>query len=82
MGKPQPFPDSKESDDTYCPYQITGAGDQRVRYAAGVDAFQAIELALKMIGADLSNLNRGLNGRLCWECDQSGGLGFPVFPEI
>jgi hypothetical protein len=81
LGKPQPFPDSPEADDFYCPFQITGAGDERVRYAAGVDGFQAIELTVKLIGVVLSKLSRELNGRLRWECDENGGIGFPGYPE-
>jgi hypothetical protein len=49
-------------------------------YAAGVDAFQALELALKMIGADLAFSNRRLDGQLRREYDADGDLGFPI-PE-
>jgi hypothetical protein len=43
-------------------------------------SFQALELALKMIGADLAFLNRKLDGQLRWESDANGDLGFPI-PE-
>ena len=79
MGKPRPLPDAL-GDDHYCPYQISGAGTERIFYGAGVDAFQALELGLKMIGVDLAVLNGKLDGQLRWECDEQGGLGFP-FPE-
>ena len=79
MGKPLPLPDAL-GDDHYCPYQISGAGTERIFYGAGVDAFQALELGLKMIGVDLAVLNGKLDGQLRWECDEQGGLGFP-FPE-
>ena len=45
LGRPQPSPDGPQSGEYFCRFQITGVGDERVRYAAGVDAFQAIELA-------------------------------------
>jgi hypothetical protein len=77
MGKPEPLPDAL-GDDQYCPFQITGIGTERVKYAAGVDAFQSIELALKMIGAELTRLNQKHGGRLRWECDEHGDLGFPI----
>jgi hypothetical protein len=76
MGKPQPLPKAL-GDDHFCPIQITGAGSENVKYAAGVDAFQSIELALKQIGALLAALNREHEGQLRWECDEHGDLGFP-----
>jgi hypothetical protein len=79
MGKPQPSPDSL-GDDYYCPYEISGPDTERRFYGAGVDAFQALELGLKMIGADLAFLNRKLDGQLRWECGANGDLGFPI-PE-
>ena len=79
MGKPQPLPDAL-GDDHYCPFQITGLGSERVTYAAGVDAFQSLELCMKMIGAKLAFLNEMHGGQLRWECDEQGGFGFPV-PE-
>src|SRR5260370_15024306 len=77
MGKPQPLPDAL-GDDHYCPYQISGAGTERIFYGAGVDAFQALELGLKMIGVDLAVLNRKLDGQLRWDRAEQGDLGFPL----
>ena len=36
-----------------CNYQIAGVNDDVVRSAAGEDSMQALELAIKMIGAEL-----------------------------
>ena len=44
----------------------------------GVDAFQAMQLAMQFIGGTLMQLNRKNDGRLRWECDEQGGFGFPV----
>lgn len=77
MGQPQLLPDAL-GDAHFCPYQISGAGADKIFYGAGVDAFQAVELGLKMIGAELAAFNRRLDGQLRWECDEHGGLGFPV----
>jgi len=77
MGKPQPLPEAL-GDDHFCPIQIIGAGSENVKYAAGVDAFQSIELAFKLIGTLLSVLNREHNGQFRWECDEDGNLGFPL----
>src|SRR6266498_1404611 len=76
MGKPYPLPNAL-GDDHYCPVQITGIGSEKVTHAAGVDAFQSLELALKMIGSKLAFLNREHHNQLRWECDEEGGLGFP-----
>lgn len=66
--------------DYYCPYQIAGVGSGKVKYAAGIDAFQAIQLAMQRIGTDLSVLNRECGGKLRWEGDEDGGLGFSIIP--
>lgn len=76
IGKPEKFPDS---DDYYCPYQILGFGNQRVRYAGGSDAVQALELALKKIGADLYTSKEAQAGELSWHGEKN--LGFPV-PDV
>jgi hypothetical protein len=76
LGKPQKLPDHE---DYYCPYQIKGAGDEKARYACGVDAFQALHLALSTLAVELEVLNKGLGGKLRWDCDDTGGLGFPGF---
>jgi hypothetical protein len=76
MGKPQPLSDAL-GDDHYCPFQITGIGSEQVKYAAGVDAFQSIELAFKIIGAELAALNRDHGGQLRWDGGEHGDLGFP-----
>jgi hypothetical protein len=76
LGKPQQLPDHQ---DYYCPYQIKGAGPEKVRYACGIDPFQALQLALSTLGVELEVLNKELGGKLRWECDAKGGLGFPDF---
>jgi len=76
MGKPQPLPDAL-GDDHYCPIQIIRLGSERVKYVAGVDAFQSLGLGLKMIGIELAVPNREHNGQLGWECDEHDELGFP-----
>jgi hypothetical protein len=79
IGKPERFPDSN---DYYCPYQIVGSKRSHVRYAGGVDAVQALDLALKMIGADLYTSDEARNGALSWEGgSEKGDLGFPV-PDV
>ena len=61
----------------YCAWKIVGIGKGEVRAAYGVDAFQCLQLAMKMIGATLFALSE--NGtRLSWNGDQFGVIGFPV----
>ena len=78
VGKPEKFPDAE---DYYCPYQILGLGNERVRRAGGVDAVQALELALKMIGTDLYTSKESQSGELSWSGGKKGDLGFPV-PDV
>jgi hypothetical protein len=75
IGKPKQFPDTP---DYYCPYQILGIGDEKIRYAAGIDAVQAIQLAMVMIGSDLYTLKEATTGQLRWKGDEKGDLGFPA----
>ena len=78
IGKPDKFPDS---DDYYCPYQISGIGNGNIRYAGGIDGVQALLLALNMIGADLYTSEEYRVGILRWKGGEKGNLGFPV-PEV
>lgn len=48
IGSPQ-----EKGGDFVTPYQIAGAGDERVRFAAGLDAVQSLQLVFHMIGADI-----------------------------
>jgi hypothetical protein len=74
MGMPQRFPDG--NDDYFCPFQIIGIGDERIRYGAGVDPFQAIWLTLQMIGSYLYTSPEAEGGALTWLGQVN--LGFPV----
>ncbi len=74
VGKPQNFPDSP---DYYCPFQIIGVGDQSVSYTGGVDSIQAIQMALREVGAQLLALNKANGGKLRWEAGGEGDLGLP-----
>ncbi|HWB82995.1 MAG TPA: hypothetical protein VG675_02560 [Bryobacteraceae bacterium] len=70
LGRPLQFPDSQ---DFFCPYQIVGIGDEKVRYAGGVDSLQAIQLAIDLIAAELSSAEEDLS----WEAGEVvGDLGF------
>lgn len=82
LGKPH-RPDPSNNNYVLCPHQILGIGDQKVRSAAGVDDFQALQLAMEMIGSVLYFvLNRECGGALRWEAGRSGDLGFPVPPGL
>ena len=77
VGKPELFPDGNGY---YCPFQIIGFGDQKVRYAGGEDTVQALILALKTIGALLYTSSEGKAGLLSW--NDGADLGFPVPDSI
>jgi hypothetical protein len=75
IGKPQP---SSDSIGFYCPFQITGVGTEKIKYAKGVDSVQALQSVMLLIGLDLEFLNETMGKRLRWDGDGEGGLGFPV----
>ncbi len=63
IGRPQQFP---ESSAYYCPFQLEGL-DVPIRFGAGEDGIQALELALKNLKAELLYLNsETYENRLCW----------------
>ena len=73
LGKPKPLP---ESSDYYCPYQIKGFGREKVMAIGGVDAFQAIQLALSTIRVELEVIGKDSGGKILWEAGEGGDLGF------
>jgi len=48
LGKPQPFLDAPGF---YSPFEVVGLEERKIYYAAGVDAFQSLQLVLRMISA-------------------------------
>lgn len=78
IGKPQLFPDST---DYFTPFQIKGIGSEKVLYAAGIDAVQSLQLAMRMIGAKLFSLRNSHLDSIFWEGDENGDLGFPL-PDL
>jgi hypothetical protein len=60
-----------------CRYEIDWPDQTRSRFAAGVDAFQALILALQMIGAEIYTSKYHKSGSLQW-FEPGRGYGFPV----
>jgi hypothetical protein len=73
IGQPRNIPNSAEF---YCPYQIVGVLTNTVRYTEGVDAAQAIYLAMEAVGTLLAATPEARSGRLTWYGERA--LGFPV----
>src|ERR1700761_7108258 len=75
MGKPQLW---EGGPDHLCAILIIGVGDEKIRCAAGADAFQSIELGLKMISLHLRRIRRAFDVDLCrWLEDDDPYVGFP-----
>ncbi len=55
LGKPSL---SEKAQDYKCAYQVLSPGREIIRFAFGIDAFQALELALRMIGAEIESLQQ------------------------
>lgn len=73
VGLPYPFRD-EPYDNYLCPYQVKGLGDAKVRHATGVDAVQALELALRILPVQLDVLRVQHPGQ--WEDASAGDYGF------
>jgi len=71
LGKPQPFPDSSGF---FCPVQIVGLGDEKVRYAGGIDEIQSLQLALRMAGVLLETVAPEIRAKLRWKGNKDLGL--------
>jgi hypothetical protein len=71
VGLPVPFP---EGDNFFCPYAIEGLSvDRTISRAGGVDAIQALLLALQKIRITLENSGAGV----FWLDDADPDLGLP-----
>jgi len=62
--------------DYRCRYRIKGPRTDRAGHAMGVDAFQAMQLAMERIGTDLLYSEEGQVGELRW-LDVPYDTGFP-----
>ena len=64
-----------------CRFEIAWPEQTLQQHATGEDAVQALELALKMIGALLYTSEEHKSGRLMW-LEPGEGYGFPVAHAI
>lgn len=73
IGKPTQSPDTVG--EFYYPIQTSGFGnDERVEAIFGVDAFQALELAMRYVGWRMSAIDSESGGRLRWEFGDDGRI--------
>ncbi len=76
----RPEPDPDES--TYrCRFLVEWPSKTQDLYACGVDAIQALLLALQMLGATIYTSQAVKEGRLVWH-EPGGGFGLPVSRNI
>ena len=57
-----------------CPYQIKGAGSEKLKSTYGCDAIQCLQLVMGMVAADLNYISDQSGGRLTW--DGADDIGF------
>ena len=68
-----------ERTDKCCHYVIDGLGSSHTREVWGIDSFQAVQLAMQSIGAELYSSQEAKSGNLRWSAGiVEGDLGFPV----
>jgi hypothetical protein len=72
LGKPE---ESHDQTDYSCPIQIVGLEDDNVKQIFGVDAFQALQLALRYISFRLHHCRKDNLALYCWE--EGDDMGFP-----
>ena len=73
IGEPREVPDTPNRD-YYCPLQVVGVGPEKVLCVAGVDALQALELAVLILPSVLENLRKDYPG-LGWVDAPPGDYG-------
>jgi hypothetical protein len=71
------FAPKPETIDWSCQFEIDWPDEKLTRAATGVDAVQALELALRMIGAQVYASDHHASGKLLWQ-RPGEGYGFPV----
>jgi hypothetical protein len=64
-----------------CHFMIDWPDGKAERWGAGIDAVQALLIAMQMIAAELYTSEGHVQGRLFWDKPQ-GGYGFPVSSNI
>lgn len=70
------FAPEQTGPDVRCTYRITGPRTRKQAHATGVDGFQALQLAMTRIGADLRASEEFAAGTLRWlDMDEPG---FPL----
>ena len=78
IGKPELFPPGEGIDGFfYCPFQITGVEDERVKYGAGADSLDAMFGAIRMLVASLESSTVGETLRWKFGDALQKNLGLP-----
>lgn len=67
-----------DNDDFICCYVIEIEDEEKCGHAMGMDSVQAIQLAMKSIGIDLSAIARAAEQEITWLEDSPGETGFPI----
>jgi hypothetical protein len=65
-----------------CAAEISESGRVWVRYLTGSDAFEALQLALIILGTDLKHINEQLGNALRWSDEERADLGLPTYPDF
>jgi hypothetical protein len=67
--------------DWLCRFEIDWPDEKLSRFAVGIDAAQALQLALTMIGVQIYASDHHASGKLMW-LEPGKGYGFPVTNNI
>jgi hypothetical protein len=75
------FAPERQNADWSCKFEIGWPDGTLTMAAKGIDAVQALHLALQMIGAFIYSSDHHTSGDLMWQ-EQGKGYGFPVTSGI
>ncbi|MDP2409032.1 MAG: hypothetical protein Q8M26_01970 [Pseudolabrys sp.] len=75
------FAPEKAAVDWICRFEIDWPSEKAERWGAGIDAMQALLIALQMIGAEVYASKHHRSGQLEW-LTPGHGYGFPVASNI
>jgi hypothetical protein len=64
-----------------CAVELTDPSGTMLRFPCGVDAMEALQLALILIGTDLKHINEQVDGALFWVEGNREDLGVPTYPD-
>lgn len=71
-----------DGENYFCPFEVKGLGNEKVRRIGGVDSLQALILGISCAAAYLSTRPEAESGELTFLGGSGIGIGFGTWPQI